>query len=360
MSEFNFNAVEENETVLLPKMLSKGVFKNQIELIDPLRLKELTALIIGAGSVGSNLVHTMNKFGFSSFIIYDYDIWEVHNSASSIYPFKETEAQAPYCKRSYDQWTYYPTRPVDKEEIDLPPYSIFKVDILKREIERNDPNIYYEEYRLPFGESMINAFTKFNQSIDKIGARRMFTNEGQPRRSSMGVMKFDWIPKVKPDYMVLTTDTLQSRARCVWALRSMFKNDVWGETEGVFPVIDTRSLNTTQGEILVFDLMNDQDVHDWFNYSLPHKARMEFKDMENVLNDDIENVEQIGFIDTEPNLCGDKMSILISNTISVYATNLIVNIFNGKVEWEKIPRSYLINTSPLMPYVTKNAKLLNE
>jgi hypothetical protein len=340
-------------------MLSKGVFKNQIELIEPMRLKELTALIIGAGSVGSNLVHTMNKFGFSSFVIYDYDIWEVHNSASSIYPFKETEELAPMCKRSYDQWTYTPAMPLERDGWSYPPYSIFKVDILKKEISRNDPNIYYEEYRLPFGESMVNAFTKFNQSISKMGARTMFTNDGQPRRSSMGTMEFNWIPQVKPDFMVLTTDTLQSRARCVWALRTMFKNEVF-KHEGVFPIIDTRSLNTTQGEILVFDLLDDQDVHDWFNYSLPKKARTTFEELEEILNQDIDNVDELGFIDTEPNLCGDKMSILISNTISVYATNLIVNIFNEKVEWEKIPRSYLINTSPLMPYVTKNEKLLNE
>ena len=356
---FNFNEVKESESVLLPKMLSKGVFKNQIELIDPLRLKELTALIIGAGSVGSNLVHTMNKFGFSSFIIYDYDIWEVHNSASSIYPFKETEDQVRYCQRSYDTWSYYPCKPIEREDLDLPPYSIFKVDILKKEISRNDPNIYFEEYRLPFGEPMIDAFTKFNDSVNKMGARVMFTNEGQPRRSNMSGMEFDWKPKVKPDFMVLTTDTLQSRAKCVWALRTMFKNGVF-EHEGVFPIIDTRSLNTTQGEILVFDLMNDQDVHDWFNYSLPLKARMPFEELEEILDDSIDNVDKLGFIDTEANLCGDKMSILISNTISVYATNLIVNIFNGKVEWEKIPRSYLINTSPLMPYVTKNERLLNE
>ena len=355
---FNFNEVEESESVLLPKMLSKGVFKNQIELIDPMRLKELTALIIGAGSVGSNLVHTMNKFGFSSFVIYDYDIWEVHNSASSIYPFKETEEKAPYCKRSYDQWTYIPCKPIDRD-YNYPPYSIFKVDILKTEISRNDPNIYFEEYRLPFGESMINAFTKFNESIGKMSARVMFTNEGQPRRSSMGIMEFDWTPKVKPDFMVLTTDTLQSRAKCVWALRTMLIKEY--QHEGVFPVIDTRSLNTTQGEILVFDLMNDQDVKDWFDYSLPKKARYEsFEALEEVLNDSLDNVEELGFIDTEANLCGDKMSILISNTISVYATNLVVNIFSGKVEWEKIPRSYIINTSPLMPYVSCNERLLNE
>ena len=48
---FNFNQVEESEQVKLPEMLEKGVYKNQTELIDPLRLKELTALIIGAGSV---------------------------------------------------------------------------------------------------------------------------------------------------------------------------------------------------------------------------------------------------------------------------------------------------------------------
>ena len=357
---FNFNEVEEAETVLLPTMLSKGVFKNQIELIEPMKLKELTALIIGAGSVGSNLVHTMNKFGFSSFIIYDYDVWEVHNSASSIYPFKETQDKVPYCKRSYDQWTYFPTLPTPNDNGNTyPPHSIFKVDILKKEIDRNDPNIYFEEYRVPFGESMINAFTKFNESIEKMGARKMFTNEGQPRRSSMGEMTFNWLPKVKPDFMILTTDTLQSRARCVWALRTMFKEGVF-EHEGVFPVIDTRSLNTTQGEILVFDLMNDQDVHDWFNYSLPKKARILFEELEEILNDEIDNVDELGFINTEPNLCGDKMSILISNTISVYATNLVVNISNEKIEWEKIPRSYLINTSPIMPYVTKNEKLLNE
>ena len=174
---FNFNQVEESEQVKLPEMLEKGVYKNQTELIDPLRLKEITTLIIGAGSVGSNLVHTMNKFGFSSFIIYDYDIWEDHNSASSIYPFKRSRDMKAKCNRRFDNWYFYPSDYSEENgHLESPPYSVFKVDLLEREIIRNDPNTYFEKYRVPFGESLISAFTKFNKSVGKMEAIENFTN----------------------------------------------------------------------------------------------------------------------------------------------------------------------------------------
>lgn len=357
---FNFNEVREVETIKLPEMIEKSVFKNQTDLIDPLKLKELTGLIIGAGSVGSNLIHTMNKFGFSSFIVYDYDVWETHNSASSIYPYKETLEEKPRCERAFNSWTYYPCTPNGFDDEDQHPlHSIFKVDLLKKELERNDPNLYMENYRVPFGELMITAFTKFNESVNKMRARQYFTNEGIYRRDT-NLYKFDWSPKVKPNFMVLTTDSLVSRAKSVWLMRAMLRMDKYHQ-DGVFPVIDTRTLDTTKGEVLLFDLKNDQDVFDWFNYSIPIDKRVSsFEELETILDSDRTAIEDIPFIETTPNVCGNKMSILISNQISVLATNLIVNLFNDKIEFENIPKLYLLSTNPQMPYVSKMEKILNE
>ena len=362
---FNFNAVEETEAIKLPEMLEKGVFKNQTDLIDPLRLKELTTLVIGAGSVGSNLIHTMNKFGFSSFQVYDYDIWEEHNSASSIYPFKEATVIKPRCARSYDTWYYYPMNtfvneldPTIEESITQPSYSLFKVDLLETEIKRNDPNLYFEKYRMPFGESMVNAFTKFNQSVTKMGARTDFTNEGLARRSSQ--LKFDWNPRVKPDLMVLTTDSLVSRAKCVWYMRELLLNNDKYKHEGEFPVIDTRTLDTTKGEILIFDLLDNDQVFDWFNYSIPvNKREKDFETLESKITD-LDQIELIPFIDGTPNQCGNKMSVIISNQIGLMTTNLIVSLFSGKFTFEEIPKLYLLNTNPFTPYISKMELLLNE
>lgn len=358
---FNFNEVQETETVKLPVMLEKDVFKNQAIMIDPIKLKALTVLVIGAGSVGSNLVHTMNKFGFSSFQIYDYDIWESHNSASSIYPFKQTNDQVKMVTRSYDDWYFYPMDYCEENgDIQPPPYSLFKVDLLEKEIRRNDPNIYFEKYRLPFGEHLTNAFTKFNHSVNKMGARERFRNDGTIRRG--GSLTFDWTPKLRPDIMVLTTDSLQSRAKAVWNMRTMLKDNIFEEEEEIttFPVIDIRTLDTTKGEILVFDLLNDNEVFDWFNYSIPVSKREEdFESLEEKI-DSLEVIDEIPFFEGTPNVCGNKMSIIISNQVGLMATNLIVNIFNEKTVFEDIPRLYLFNTNPLMPYVSKMEKLLNE
>ena len=359
---FNFNQVTETEAIKLPEMIEKGVFKNQTDLIEPLKLKELTTLVIGAGSVGSNLVHTMNKFGFSAFQVYDYDIWEEHNSASSIYPFKESSKLKPMCSRNYDTWFYYPMdtyTDIDKEQVrlSLPSYSIFKVDLLFNEIMRNDPNIYFEKYRMPFGEPMEVAFTKFNQSVTKMGARNDFRNNGVSRRGDQYI--FDWQPKIKPDLMILTTDSLTSRAKSVWYMRELLKSELWDKVDH-FPVIDTRTLDTTKGEILIFDLMNDQDLFDWFNYSIPvNKRETDFETLEAKITD-LSQIDLIPFIDGTPNECGNKMSILISNQIGLMTTNLVVSLFNGKTEFKDIPKLFLLNTNPLIPYISKMELLLNE
>lgn len=357
---FNFNQVEESEQVKLPEMLEKGVYKNQTELIDPLRLKEITTLIIGAGSVGSNLVHTMNKFGFSSFIIYDYDIWEDHNSASSIYPFKRSRDMKAKCNRRFDNWYFYPSDYSEENgHLESPPYSVFKVDLLEREIIRNDPNTYFEKYRVPFGESLISAFTKFNKSVGKMEARENFTNEGLNRLG--GEITFNWMMKEKPDIMVLTTDSLVSRAKAVWNMRELLLGGQFElEDNSFFPVIDTRTLDTTKGEILIFNLFDNEELFDWFNYSIPVSKREEtFEDLEEKI-DSLEVIEEIPFIEGTPNVCGNKMSIIISNQVGLITTNLIVNMFNGKNDYTDIPRLYLLNTNPLMPYVSKMERLLNE
>ena len=358
---FNFNEVEQVEAIKLPEMVQNEVFKNQTDLIDPMVIKSLTSLVIGAGSVGSNLIHTMNKFGFSSFIVYDYDIWEEHNSASSLYPYKRASELKPKCDRNSEDWTYYPA-PFNKEGGTLgePNYSIFKVDLLDEEISRNDPNTYFEKYRMPFGEKTEVAFTKFNQSVVKMNAKQYFTNDGRyNRRSSSNAYEFDWSPKAKPDLMILTTDSLVSRAKSVWNMRILLKEKY--KHSDRFVVIDTRTLDSTKGEILIFDLLNDEELFDWFNYSIPvSKREKSFKDLESKIGDNLEAIEDIPFINGTPNQCGNKMSILISSQISLLTTNIIVNLYSGKVEWENFPRLYLMNTSPIVPYISKMEKMLNE
>lgn len=372
---FNFNEVTETEQIKLPAMLKENVFKNQSFMIDDLAIKEITTLIIGAGSVGSNLAYTMNKFGFSSFIVYDYDIWKPHNSASSIYPFTNTDGNKHKCDKNFEGWTYFPSNYMARNGANmelvrrgaLPTYSMFKVDLLEEELLRNDKDLYYEGYRVPFASPMTNCFNKFNQSIVDMNAIRNFRNSGSSIRMSASYI-FDWSMKVKPDCMVLTTDSLLSRALSVWFMRELLLNvdehSIFNH-EGVFPVIDTRTLDTTKGEILLFDLLNDQDVLDWFNYSI--KVDDRFKSMEELhqflgeeLEEFYENMIQVPFINGTVNLCGNKMSILISNQISVVATNLIVSLFNGKIEWENLPRLYLMNVSSIIPYVSQSPKMINE
>ena len=167
--------------------------------------------------------------------------------------------------------------------------------------------------------------------------------------------------KEKPDIMVLTTDSLVSRAKAVWNMRELLLGGQFElEDNSFFPVIDTRTLDTTKGEILIFNLLDNEELFDWFNYSIPVSKREEtFEDLEEKI-DSLEVIEEIPFIEGTPNVCGNKMSIIISNQVGLITTNLIVNMFNGKNDYTDIPRLYLLNTNPLMPYVSKMERLLNE
>lgn len=349
-NEFSFLEVGRVEVEVLPTLIEKDVYKNQNKVFDMINLKKRTGLIIGAGSVGSNTIATMNKFGFSSFQVYDYDIWEAHNSASSIYNYQTGLDGVRRSNRNYNNWYYYPNQERGRGE---PEHSGFKVDLLKNHLMKQDPQLSLEIFRVPFGINMESAIQTFNKKLEELGAKAYFNHLGLSIDGSRNsIVTIDILSKVKPDYMVLTTDNLLSRLQCVAMAKQLLTEDF--EYTGIFPIIDARTLDTVKGEIYMFDLFNEDDYLKWINNTMKVSERFDkLSDYENLVYEKQENWHLLELMDLEAtNVCGEKMSVIISQQMAISICNLVSNIFKEKdiINMEGLPKESYINTSMYQPY----------
>jgi hypothetical protein len=349
-NEFSFLEVGKVEVEVLPTLIEQDIYKNQNKVFDIVNLKKQTGLIIGAGSVGSNTVATMNKFGFSSFQVYDYDIWEAHNSASSIYNYNHSKDMLRRSKATYNNWYFYPNELRGRAE---PECSGFKVDLLKYYLRRQDPQINMEVFRVPFGVDLESAIQTFNAKLIEMEAKTYFDHNGLSLdRSRSNRVAIDILSAIKPDYMVLTTDSLLSRLQCVAMAKQLLIEDF--EYTDTFPVIDARTLDTVKGEIYMFDLFNEGDYLKWVNNTMKVDQRFEhISDYENLIYEKKENWHLLELIDLDiVNVCGEKMSVLISQQMAISICNLVSNIFKEKdiINLEGLPKESYINTSMYQPY----------
>ena len=350
-NEFSFLEVKKVEVEQLPELIKKDVYKNQNLSFDMGNIKKQTGLIIGCGSVGSNVINTLNKFGFSSFQVYDFDIWEAHNSASSIFPYQHCINEKGLSSHTYQQWLYYPN---DLYLRNSPENSIFKVDLLKQHLMKNDKQTHIEVFRVPFGVPYNEAMKRFLDTLPKIPAKVFYDVDGirtDSSRNRGSPTSINLVSKYKPDYMVLTTDNLQSRLKAVSTMRGILKI-AFGYTD-VFPIIDVRTLDTVKGEVYLFDLFNDEDYLKWVNTTIPPKDHFETLEDYEKLIEIYDNWDILELLDlTATNVCGEKMSVLVSQQMAVTTTNLLANIFRekDKINLEGLPKESYINTSMFKPY----------
>ena len=339
-NEFSFMEIEKVEVEILPTLVKEDIYLNQSKSFDMVNIKKQTGLIIGVGSVGSNCIYTMNKFGFSSFVVYDYDVWEPHNSASSIYDYYDSKRQSDRSKRTYQSWTYYPN---DHQARQNPEYSSFKVDLLRNVIRKSDRQVNYEGFRVPFGEGYEPSMNKFMEALDKMGSARTYDINGNGingNRLFSDPIKIDLLSNTRPNYMLITIDNLLGRLKAVNMIKKLLMN-VYKYTDS-FPIIDCRTLDTVKGELYMFDLFNDEDYFKWVHTMIPPKEHFgELKDYEFMINEKDENWDLIKVLDLDSaNVCGEKMSILISQQMAISATNMLANIFREKdvINLERLPK----------------------
>lgn len=351
-NEFSFMEIEKVEVEILPTLVKKDIYLNQSKSFDMVNIKKQTGLIIGVGSVGSNCVYTMNKFGFSSFVVYDFDVWEAHNSASSIYDYYTSLRQSDRSKGIYQNWTYYPNYQIGRAD---PEFSSFKVDLLREVLQRSDKQLNFERFRVPFGEGYEDSMKAFLSSIIKMEAVPQYDINGKSTgrtRLHSEPIEIDLLSNTKPNYMLITIDNLKGRLKAVNMIKKLLMN-VYMCTD-TFPIIDARTLDTVKGELYLFDVFNDNDYLKWINTMIPPKEHFEtLKDFEFMVNEKEENWDLIKVLDLDiANVCGEKMSILISQQMAISVTNLLANIFREKdvINLDRLPKETYINTSMFQPY----------
>lgn len=357
---FDFNEVTELVEVIKPEMIAENVYKNQSDMVDMDRIKQTLILCIGAGSVGSNLIHSLNKFGYSAFQIYDFDIWEKHNSASSIYPYVLSLNVFEHAKDRGNYW-YIPCA-FDNHTFDYPAYSPFKVDLLRNHLRSNDPQIYLELYRVPFGVGWSEQWTAFNETLKGVNFPVLYDNVGNPQGRANDLGVFDFKVKDIPTLAVFTTDNLLSRYQSAYTLFKWFNLiDEWKEAKEIrnhFPIIDIRTLDTTKGEMIIFDLFNEIDLLDYFNYSLPIDSMIgSIEELESHYQKDNFKTLSESFQEQGQNQCGNSMSILISQLVSVYATSIITQIRTKG--FNTVKKLFLFNASSNFSFVSSMDHFLN-
>ena len=346
--DLNFTKVETSQLVIQPEMVNEGVYQNQDKIIDIDNIKLNHILKIGLGSVGSHTVFTLNKLGVSSFSLFDPDIVEKHNSASSMYDYASNFYNKLDGKRHPNQLHSLMKYPYQNAEINMFQHnevSPFKVDQIITQLKRHDKETNLEAFKCGFGMLRKETISTFRRNVKKVGAPSYYTSNGvydgiHNLAPNITIAKIDDF--TSPSLAILTTDTIRSRFKSVLKLRNRLKSRKF------FPIIDSAVANSLQGEVFCLDLFNDDDMLNWSNSMLKDK----YDSFDLVLKDIKSNgIFENTFSLDDNFVCGDKMSIISSSQSSIIITALVRGLFQESTKPQFDNVNKLTNWSFLNGYM---------
>jgi len=330
--EFSFedllmNKSIKNELVILPKMVTSNVYKNQTDNFIISAIKSQVVLKIGCGSVGSHTLVKLNKMGVSAFIVFDPDILEDHNSASGMFDY-ETH------KRNFDRGEYR-RRKIDMFTLDKK--SPFKVDfVYNHYLKSHDGQLFYKPFKARFGGDVVGVTKEFKEMATKQQLTNMYNDNGQSRennRTHITQRALNDYPN--PTIVIMSMDNLYARLNGALTLYKKFLGVI-----STLPLIDSRIANTLQGEVYTLDIFNEDQMLYWINSMLATK----FDTFSNLYQHWLTNPTEFDFHSLTPNECGDTMSVISSSCSALVICSLFRGIFEqNEPNLENVP--YLINFS---------------
>jgi molybdopterin/thiamine biosynthesis adenylyltransferase len=138
------------------------------------------------------------------------------------------------------------------------------------------------------------------------------------------------------DLVILCADNFEARFNTLHQLRYFYQivhNPVYRGTEEsnevktVFPVIDTRVGNTIEGEIAIFDLLNEDQFKSWINSVLDQTQNSADDVYDFKYN--VRKVEDIKFVNGSANVCGDTMSVMSALQTASLTVNIIAHLYKN-------------------------------
>lgn len=342
-SDLLMNVSDKHDNVILPKMVSDNVFKNQSDTFNIEHLKEQIVLKIGCGSVGSHTIFKLNKMGVSAFVVFDPDILETHNSASGLFEYQRHQ---DYIRRG--EYSQYRHTIFEKNKM-----SPFKVDwVYNNHLQLHDKQLYYQPFKCKFASSIHEVIEEYNQKMQSLSLNLQYRSDGRYARTTTqykDITESNMNDYPTPTIVINSVDNLEGRLNSVLSLYMKYSDEL-----KTLPFIDSRISNTLQGEVYCLDIFNQDQVLNWANSFLV----VNYDSFDDLLEEWLEDKENIQYLSLTPNECGDTMSIISSSSSATIICSLVRGLFERSIvpNYTNVP--YLVNFSFTngfsLPYLTCN------
>jgi molybdopterin/thiamine biosynthesis adenylyltransferase len=138
------------------------------------------------------------------------------------------------------------------------------------------------------------------------------------------------------DIVFLCADSFEARFNTLTQLRFFYLNHfnptmeragTMDRVKTTLPVIDTRVGNSIEGEVIVFDLLNDKDFKKWLSRIIDSDKTTPAKVYD--FKNNVKKVNTIPFVNGGENLCGNTMSVMSAMMASTLAVNLFGLIYKN-------------------------------
>jgi len=308
-----FNKVNEVIDFSAHSTIERNMYENQNAVFKMDSIVQKLVLAVGCGSVGSNAISMLNRFGIQTFLVFDPDVLEVKNMASGMFPVKLLR---DYGAANREVLRIHPTGYI--------PVSPFKVDIITKFLLEHTDDTFVKGYKVrypPEYYDFSDHIGLLNQNAEKFG---ILTSNPTYYKE---VFLLD-VKTPRPDVVVVTTDSLRSRL-----LTAFYLYDKYHSNGGSIPLIDIRITDVFQGQGYCIDVLNEDHLLKYFNTILK-------EDISSIdeLNED--NIKALELADIQGQACGNRMSTLSANMGAINIVSMVAGLFreSSKPDFDAVPR----------------------